>query len=148
VGNADDLFNRPANTFVAGFIGSPPSNLVQGSLRRDGNKIAFANDQLSFEVPASALSEISVPDPPNVIAGIKPKDIELFDESGSGRNEGEVFAVEPMDDLTIVTVKVADELLKARRLGFWKPVTGQRIWFRIDSSKVLFYSADSGQRLH
>ena len=69
IGTTDEIYNRPANTFVAGFMGSPPMNLVPAVVH-----------QGSVQVAGVAVARVSSPDRP-VTLGVRPEDLQV---SGPG----------------------------------------------------------------
>jgi len=69
----DAVYDRPADTFVAAFIGSPPMNLFQGRLIRKDGRPFFASDDLLLEVPANLAGLAGK----RVEAGIRPEDLRL-----------------------------------------------------------------------
>ena len=79
VDTPDNLYNNPANAFVAGFIGSPSMNLFEGVLHRTGEGLALRIGEQSLELPDTLVAER-----PNIenyvertlIFGIRPEDIE------------------------------------------------------------------------
>jgi multiple sugar transport system ATP-binding protein len=74
----DELYRRPANTFVAGFIGSPAMNFLRG--RVDGEGIAIGSYRV--EVPGRRLGDV----PRDVIVGVRPED--FVDANGAGGGIG------------------------------------------------------------
>jgi multiple sugar transport system ATP-binding protein len=70
VDTPQNLYNRPANLFVAAFIGSPPMNLVEARIARE--RVSFAG----FEVPVYRDDDIAAMDGRTVILGIRPSDLE------------------------------------------------------------------------
>jgi multiple sugar transport system ATP-binding protein len=79
VDTPDNLYNKPANAFVAGFIGSPSMNLFEGVLHRTGEGLALRIGEQSLELPDTLVAEH--PDIENyvertLIFGIRPEDIE------------------------------------------------------------------------
>jgi multiple sugar transport system ATP-binding protein len=70
VDSPQNLYNRPANLFVAAFIGSPPMNLVEASVK--GRTISFGG----FELPVDGAVDLSAYDRSEVILGIRPSDLE------------------------------------------------------------------------
>jgi multiple sugar transport system ATP-binding protein len=70
-----DVYNRPANLFVAGFIGSPPMNLMRGSLERTGNGLAVRLGDVTLDVtgPRPALEGYVGRE---VAVGLRPEDVE------------------------------------------------------------------------
>jgi len=98
VGSPLELYNRPKNLFVAKFIGSPAMNLIQGTVRRDGNAGdgTFGIEANGHRLPVSA--ESGVGDGQTVIYGIRPEHLELADDGFPAT----VSVVEPTGSETIV----------------------------------------------
>ncbi|WP_171097698.1 ABC transporter ATP-binding protein [Ruegeria sp. HKCCD7255] len=86
VATPDDLYRKPANTFVASFIGSPPMNLFRASLSGTGDKQVTLGDQTLTIAPESieAYPGISA-HTGEVVLGIRPEDIEDADLSPDTR---------------------------------------------------------------
>jgi ABC-type sugar transport system ATPase subunit len=105
VGAPLDLFNRPANKFVAGFIGSPAMNFFEG-------KVAVKSDD-SYQIqidngPSVAIAtkqSLTVGD--NVTLGIRPEDLQPVDNAGETAITGTVTAVERLGSQTYAYVKTA-----------------------------------------
>ncbi|MEZ5475906.1 MAG: sugar ABC transporter ATP-binding protein, partial [Steroidobacteraceae bacterium] len=74
-----DLYDRPANAFVATFIGSPEMNLIDGELAREGDVLAMRSGNLNVELPAQAFLETEK----DVTLGIRPEHIERGKTSAS-----------------------------------------------------------------
>ena len=89
-----NIYNAPANLFVAGFIGSPPMNFLDGELA-DGR---FSLAAGSFATKTRASNSAAV-------AGVRPEDCNVT-EPGAGKIVGEVYATELMGDHTLVTCRV------------------------------------------
>jgi multiple sugar transport system ATP-binding protein len=70
VDTPQNLYNHPANLFVAAFIGSPPMNLVEAHIA--GGKVSFAN----FELPLASARDLRDYEGRSVILGIRPSDLE------------------------------------------------------------------------
>jgi len=75
VGTPSDVFNRPANLFVAGFIGSPGMNLFTVRLRAQEQGLAFAGNGFSLPVPARLQQSLARRVDTDVVLGIRPQDI-------------------------------------------------------------------------
>ncbi|MCK9901963.1 ATP-binding cassette domain-containing protein [Frankia sp. Cpl3] len=80
LGTPDELFSRPANVFVATFIGSPPTNLVPGHLTLSGNaatlRVGAQTLELPASVPASVLASLAPSAGTDVIVGVRPHDVQ------------------------------------------------------------------------
>lgn len=93
VGTPTDIYDRPANAFVAGFIGSPAMNLVDGELK-DGT---FTADKLSVSGLSSTYNG-------KVTLGYRAEDAEISE--GQGELMASVYSLELLGDATMVTAKV------------------------------------------
>ena len=100
IGTPAEIYARPANTFVASFIGSPPMNLLPGHLR-DG---WFASQGGRFPLDHA---------PGEIALGIRPENVRIAPE-GSGHFKGTVFSSELLGDCTILTVKAGDVSIAAK----------------------------------
>jgi len=102
-----EAYQRPANRFVAGFIGTPPMNFFEGQLRGEGAGLSLElGGGLTLPVPRPRLAGSSGR---AVIAGIRPEDIQLGGEGNGSRVKvpAVVDVVEPLGHEAIVTVRCA-----------------------------------------
>jgi multiple sugar transport system ATP-binding protein len=108
-----ELYDRPVNLFVGGFIGSPAMNLLEAKLqRRNGDLVAVAGSQevLLTEETTSARPALQQFEGRDVILGIRPEDLEdaslAGDESGDQRLRGEVTLTEALGAEIMVHFRV------------------------------------------
>jgi multiple sugar transport system ATP-binding protein len=141
-GSPLDLYDHPANQFVAGFIGSPAMNFLPGVLKRSGGaaRVEFA-DGMSLPAPHSAGGQ----DGQKVVYGTRPEHIEL-----AGGDDGvatEVVVVEPTGADTQVFTKIAGVEVTSvfRDRHAFQP--GQVIRLRPDTARAHLFDAASGMRL-
>jgi multiple sugar transport system ATP-binding protein len=143
VGTPAEVFHRPANTFVANFIGSAPMNLMPGTVRGDTVQVAGR----ALPLPASAAS---VPDGRAVQLGARPEYVAVVPE-GPGTLAGEVSIVENLGASALVTVEVpaADEpmLVQVMVPEGSEPRPGERIFVACEPERTLLYDAESGDLL-
>ncbi len=100
VGAPTDIYDRPANTFVASFIGSPAMNLVAGQLSGG-----------VFRAEGVEVTGLSAPDG-NVTLGFRAEDAEVV-ESG-GEIQAPAYSVELLGDATMITVRIGDALVSVK----------------------------------
>ncbi len=132
-GTPSDLYFKPTNVFVAGFIGSPPMNFVDGSLvEKDGGYVLDLG-AFSIELP-SDISDVlkKAGASTEVILGVRPEDITV----GEGPYEGEVYVTEPLGKDLIVHIKVGDTILRALSGAQLKISPGSRVRFSIDIKRI------------
>ena len=104
IGAPQELYERPINTFVAGFIGTPQINLFDGRLTPDG-KLKFANDQeITLSVATMSKFDIEkIGEGADVVMGIRPGDLRLVDTGeGATTVAAKVEVVEALGNETIV----------------------------------------------
>ncbi|MGZ5182155.1 MAG: ABC transporter ATP-binding protein [Ramlibacter sp.] len=138
-----ELYDWPANQFVAGFIGSPAMNFLPGVVRRTGGapRIEFA-DGLSLPAPTNALS---AEDGRSVVYGTRPEHMELAADGDGVPTE--VIVVEPTGADTQVFTKLAGVELTSvfRDRHAFRP--GEVIRLRPDPARAHLFDAASGARL-
>ncbi len=140
----EELYARPANHFVASFIGSPPMNFVAAELQtRDGTLVARAAG-IELALPAAVR-------PPDagaraVVVGIRPEHLAIVGP-GEGGASGEVYVVEPMGREQIVTVKVGERILQVVAPPGFGGRIGDRVGLRAAPERLHLFDPESGARL-
>jgi multiple sugar transport system ATP-binding protein len=86
------LYDRPANLFVAGFIGSPAMNFFPGKLRKDGNKMVVDTGDFVVPIPESRAASYLPHDGKSIIFGIRPENIHDVDFTPPGIHGEKVSA--------------------------------------------------------
>jgi multiple sugar transport system ATP-binding protein len=148
VGQPIDLFQNPANTFVAGFIGSPPMNLVPATIARDesGLYLVFSG---SLRIPIPHRPEAGLAEGMSIIAGLRTEDI--FAENANGKGpypdswhvEGLVEVVEPLGNETHMHMDLAGEKFIARCEGRKIIPPGERIRLTLNLNHLHIFDAQS-----
>lgn len=75
VDGPQDLYNKPNNLFVAGFIGSPQMNFMDVKCTVDGDKVFVSNDDVKIELPADKAAKAKLYDGKTIVLGIRPDDV-------------------------------------------------------------------------
>ena len=144
----DEIYNRPLNTFVAGFIGSPAMNLLRGHVTTLEGRTAIAGDggwllPLDDGPGQRALSSSTG----QVIAGVRHGHIRLSLEPKSGWMEGRIYTVEPTGDLTYVHLKLGENLLVASNHADFRAAPDAPIWVMFDQEHLHLFDAETEQLL-
>jgi multiple sugar transport system ATP-binding protein len=140
VGTPDEVYDHPANVFVAEFIGSPPMNLLPG--RREGGDLVVAG---GWRLPAPRGSSTNGAADGNgeVTVGLRPEGIEIAADG----HPAEVVAVEPLGSEVIVDVRVDGQALKVRAAPDVRPEAGSTIGLRADPAAIRVFDHLSGAAL-
>ena len=132
VGSPTEVYDQPANTFVAGFIGSPAMNLIEGEVR-DGTFIA-ENTQVH---------DLAINGP--ITLGFRAEDVQITE------NEGEIsapiFAFELLGDATMVTLRIAGVMVSVKAAKDFHANIGDQVTISIPKSRCHLFDHQSGQRL-
>ncbi|MBW3631827.1 MAG: ABC transporter ATP-binding protein [Chloroflexi bacterium] len=144
----DEIYNRPLNTFVAGFIGSPAMNLLRGRVTTHEDHAAIAGDggwllPLDDGPGRRALSSSTG----QIIAGVRHGHILLSLTPEAGWMEGRVYTVEPTGDLTYVHLKLGDHLLVASNHAHFRADPDAPIWIMFDQDHLHLFDAETEQLL-
>ena len=143
VGAPLELYDRPANLFVAGFIGSPAMNFIDATLRQaDGQAVAVATDGTQLPVAAATWSG---QDGQPVVYGIRPEHLELV-PAGQGL-DAEVAVIEPTGAETLVVNRIASTEVQAVFRERYRLNPGDRIGLRPQPGTMHLFDKASGQRL-
>jgi multiple sugar transport system ATP-binding protein len=153
VGTPHEVFNRPANVWVATFVGDPPMNILNGELERlDGHLVARA-PEFTIEVPAqkaAALSEAPLQDK-RVQVGIRPEALTLSSTRDATHPiGGRIYAVQPLGDVEIVDVRVGeDRILVRTELGtINNEDMDAPVFLGYKPEKLHFFDAGTGQAVY
>src|SRR3712207_3357589 len=145
VGTPLDLYDRPTNLFVASFIGSPAINVLDGTLRCDGeNRFIMLEPGEQEELPAPP--RIPGRDGQAVKVGIRPEDVQVSVQN-AGSRIGEIELVEPMGLGTILHIGTVHRNLKAFLLERADYPIGTSIAYSLPADRLHIFDAQTGQRI-
>ena len=142
IGAPLEVYRRPANTFVAGFLGNPPMNLIAATL--DGGALTLGASRLALSPSLMAAARGAR----EVVFGIRPEDLAQA-APGPDVIATEVTTVEPLGAETIVTLRVdgTSQELNARLGRDARVEVGERVHLRPDLERARLFDAASGLAL-
>jgi multiple sugar transport system ATP-binding protein len=137
------LYRQPQNIFVAGFIGSPPMNLIKGTVqRREGGLFVQSGEAGGLELPLRGRLESVAGKSLNkeIVLGIRPEHISNEPPDGSGAATTlTVQTSEPMGSESLVYFKAGSGSLIARIQGDHIFHLGEKVTVHLDMDKVTFF---------
>jgi len=143
--SSDELYNRPENLFVAGFIGSPPMNFIDVSLEQTEEKYFLKNRDIIFEIPSKTGKLISSRFRDNkIVLGIRPEDITIDHKRGE---EAEVYVVEPMGMQVLVTVKLGNLQIKVLTVPPFTKEMGEKVKLHFNTNKIHLFDKNTEKSL-
>ena len=138
IGTPAEVYGKPATTFVAGFIGSPPMNLLHGQVSADGSWFNMGNGAaVSLPTAYSALVNR------DCILGLRPEHLTL----GRPGLTIEVLVVEVLGADLLVHAQAGDQPLVVRAPAGTPVVAGQRVMAGFDAASVHWFDLETSRRL-
>jgi len=138
----EEIYDRPANRFVATFVGSPPMNVLQASVSDKGLQLSGAvlpmEPRRGHACRTAAVTEI----------GIRPEDLRLVEPGQQNTISGEVYVVEPMGNETLVDVRADGQRLTVRAGRGFRSRIGARVGLGFDTSDACFFDATGLTMVH
>lgn len=139
------IYNKPVNLFVAGFIGSPSMNFLDGTLRNGAIKIGempVSLDRYEFE-PGNAGTDT------RAVLGVRPEHV-LVGEAANGQPvafDAEIEIIEPMGSDTIAWTTLGGQSFTFRADSEVPLAVGQTIRLGFDPARASLFFAESGERI-
>ncbi len=151
VGTPQEIYDRPANLYVAGFIGSPPMNLIPGFLHRDSGRSWVRVDRGGLPPADIRIGDVDGVEGGArrpVILGVRP---EAMTEAAAGCDDDDAFeaivdVLEPTGADTFAMMSVGGREI-AGRLKPGRGAVGQLGRFEIDRRKVLLFDPETERLL-
>ncbi|MCD6140505.1 MAG: ABC transporter ATP-binding protein [Thermococcus sp.] len=141
VGTPNEIFYKPANTFVGTFVGSPPMNLIEGEIIVKDNKTLFNAGEFLLELP------IEMEAREKVILGFRPQHVEVNKDAKEGFVKGKLLGIEklgvesyghiPYGNLEVV-VQLPESMGTSVKEVHWKP-RADRIYIFDAKTRELIY---------
>ena len=131
LGTPTEIYDRPANTFVASFIGSPAMNLIPGDIQNG----TFRAEGIS--VPAQGQGPVTL--------GFRAEDVRVSDSPA--QLTAPVYSMELLGDATLVSVRIGPALVSVRAPKDFRIDIGAPLHVAIPTDKTHLFDAKTGQRL-
>jgi ABC-type Fe3+/spermidine/putrescine transport system ATPase subunit len=143
IGAPLEVYRRPANTFVASFIGSPPMNLLAGTvdLRRGEWRLGGQGPAIDLRPLFERLNG-RLADGQTITLGIRPESLMPQAEPSPGAIPAQVYAVQPLGGEVLIGVRVAGKPVSVRLFRDEPPHLPAEIWLALDLSASYAYDAD------
>ncbi|MBD8079854.1 ABC transporter ATP-binding protein [Cellulosimicrobium arenosum] len=139
VGTPTEVYERPANQWVAGFVGSPRISLL--ACHAEGDRLVGA-EGWTLPRPRWTTAEDGRP----LVLGLRAEDLSV-EQRGDAALPGEIYGLEPLGDRTLVDVKVGAEMLKVKARPTVTGKPGERLSVSVDLDRAHVFDADTGLAL-
>ena len=132
-----DVYARPADAFVGGFLGSPPMNFLSGTVGGDGAALHIDFGGQTVPVPPALSSYHGK----QLTLGIRPEVITVDSGETGLRCAVEVF--EPLGSSTLLTTEVCGQPLKVAAPASFRADPGERLWLRLPPEQCRWYDPET-----
>ena len=140
VGAPREIYERPVNRWVAGFVGSPRMNLLP--CRPEGGELVGEHGW-TLPRPRWALGESGRP----LLLGLRAEDLSLDHRDESASLAGALYAVEPLGDRTLVDVDVGGALVKVKARPGVGGAQGAPLQVAVDLDRAHLFDAETGDAI-
>ena len=160
LGTPSDIYNRPANLFVAGFIGSPNMNCIPCEISSNNGKLQLMlsgdiGENYCFTIEDSHIAKtVSESDTnQNLVFGVHPEDVLVNHQSFPNAFQTEVYSVEPLGAETIVELTLGTDasgthtILKSRASPNFDAKIGQYLYVSFVPERIHLFDKVSGETL-
>ena len=136
LGSPDEIYNRPANLFVAGFIGAPAMNLIKGSIRAGR----------FYTAGGTALVAVQHEDAAQIVLGVRADDMQVA-EPGAGDIDVPIYAFENTGEATFLTVEWEQQRVIARGDRHLRKEQDEVISLTLNPEHIHLFDPQSGNRI-
>ncbi|MBN2123262.1 MAG: sn-glycerol-3-phosphate ABC transporter ATP-binding protein UgpC [Deltaproteobacteria bacterium] len=151
VDTPQNLYDKPVNQFVAGFIGSPPMNFAECVVRREEGRICVTTEAFNLGVPESTARCLEPYVEKEVVLGLRPEHIADLSTQGPASPGTEfkasVWVVEPLGSEKYVHLRAGETTLVARLDPHITLMPGDKAAFAARMDQVHFFEKDTGRSI-
>ncbi|MBA7690865.1 Trehalose import ATP-binding protein SugC [subsurface metagenome] len=148
VGTPMEIYNKPANLFVAGHVGSPPMNFFEGSINTTDHGLEFVHSSFHLALTKETANVIrEQPRDKRYVLGVRPSSIDLSANPVSDSLRGRVYGVELLGKETIVIIEYEGGRIKTTVPPSFSYSMGDSVYALPQPEAIYLFDADSGENL-
>ncbi len=146
VDTPDNIYNSPKNIFVAGFIGSPPMNMLDGIIKQSNGQTFVKFNEINFKLP-TRFTKVINPDLDEVVLGIRPEDIDISENSSENSIKAKIDIVELMGREVYVHMKINNNTLIAITKPSHALKTGIEVYLTFNDQKIHLFNKETQENM-
>lgn len=148
VGTPMEIYNKPVNQFVAGFVGSPPMNFFEGSINTTDHGLEFVHSLFRLALTKETANVLrEQPGDKRCVLGVRPSGIDLSANPVADSLRGHVYAVEQIGKETIVIIEYEGGRIKAIIPPSFSYSVGDSVYALLQPEAIYLFDTDSGESL-
>ena len=146
IGTPHDIYDRPATTFVAGFMGSPPMNFLNCNLADKEEKFYLKSAHFLIDITHHKDALSSLAKDKELIFGIRPEDMKITREQPEkDAIEAKVYVMEPLGSGILVTLMSGDDSIKVMETAEFEATLGESVWLTVNKKKMHIFDKETGK---
>jgi multiple sugar transport system ATP-binding protein len=135
LGSPDEVYNNPNHIFVAGFIGSPPMNLIKGSMENG----TFLGDGITMKGAGKGNNA-------NIVLGVRPEDVTVS-TAKAAHLSSTIYGIEPTGDMTLAMAKAGEQIVVAKGARNFRAEIGEPVHLEFAKDHIYLFDGASGNRI-
>jgi multiple sugar transport system ATP-binding protein len=157
VGVPKEVYDKPADLFVAGFIGIPKMNLfscsVQGGAGGSGSVLSLESGAIKLPFGGNGGGAASkkiqkLPKWENLVLGVRPEAVRIHTDKSAGVFHADVLFLEHFGSMNIVNLKVGDKIFKSRTPATFRVEPNVKVGISFDEDKMILFDAETGKAMN
>jgi multiple sugar transport system ATP-binding protein len=144
LGNPLEVYDNPADTFVGGFIGTPPMNFLEATVSSTGDAATVNVSGGSFELPQGSQPLVGR----ELLLGIRAESIGVETEPSDGLVRADVIVLEPLGSHNLLTVRCGEDMLKVSIRPELFPQVDSNVWLRLEPARIRWMDRETGTAIH
>ncbi|MBX2882070.1 MAG: sn-glycerol-3-phosphate ABC transporter ATP-binding protein UgpC [Granulosicoccus sp.] len=143
-GTPQQLFKKPVNKFVAGFLGSPPMNFVDTSISRQGDQLYLSGQGFQLCCDADTARRLHAADTPEIVMGVRPSDL-IFDPEAAADHAFDIKVVlsEYIGAQSVLIGECGGQRIMVELKSDTPIAIGEKLRFRVDFGEIHFFDKSS-----
>jgi multiple sugar transport system ATP-binding protein len=147
MGTPDEIYSRPANVYVAGFVGSPAMNFLNGQVTSDGGATVVRGDGWALPLSADNARRAQASTDGHVIVGARHGHVRIVPDANGTGLPGRLYTVEPTGDVTFVHFYLGEALLVASTTESFHGRPDQPVRVEFDQQHLYLFDQATQQAL-
>jgi multiple sugar transport system ATP-binding protein len=144
LGNPLEVYDNPADTFVGGFIGTPPMNFLDATVSANGGQAMVTVSGGSFGLPEGSRELVGR----ELLLGIRAESIGVEVDPSDGLVRATVIVLEPLGSHNLLTVRCGEDLVKVSIRPELFPQVDSDVWLRLEPGRIRWMDRASGEAIH
>ncbi len=140
IGTADEVYNKPSNTFVASFLGSPTINILDSVYKESNGKVFLDTGIFKLDITNTKNLFDKINNNSEILLGVRPENISISKKKDKETIESEVFLIEPLGSEINVIVKINDKIMNTKTSPEMNISIGEKVWLKINNQKIHIFN--------